>query len=516
MLRQSRWQSRWQSLWQLHRAAPRRWGSVFACAFATLAVCGVWPAHADRALAQGGPLSVAPVVETLVDSVVNIATAQNVRRSGNRPLPRVPQGSPFEDLFEDFFEGDNEQTSRKINSLGSGFVVDSDEGLIVTNNHVIEGADEITVVFRDGRRLKVDKVLGVDKKTDLALLKVTPDQKLASVPWGSSDDIRVGDWVLAIGNPFGLGGSVSLGIISAKQRDIRSGPYDDYLQTDAAINKGNSGGPLFNMQGEVIGVNTAIISPTGGSIGIGFAVPSDVAITIVDQLRRYGEVRRGWLGVNIQTVTEEIARSLKLKPEFGALVSSVTSGGPSEKAGLKPGDVIVKFNNRDVVTMRTLPRLVARTGQGQVVPVELLRDGQRVSVNIEIGLSREDEPQQAATTRPSPPDTPDPATPPPDKAPSGPSLGLKLAPVTPEAVATYKLKDGIRGVVIAEVETGSVAASRGLEVGEVIAEIGSVQVVTPEAFNAQVEAARAAARRSVLLRVIKPDGSFRFVALPMR
>ena len=229
-----------------------------------------------------GPVSVAPIAEELVDAVVNIATSQSVKGRGGVPLPKVPDGSPFEELFDDFFKKRRRggRPSRKASSLGSGFVIDGKEGLIVTNNHVIDGADEITVVFRDGRKLKVEKVLGRDKKTDLALLKVSPKRELKAVRFGSSDKLRVGDWVLAIGNPFGLGGSVSVGIISAKQRDIQSGPYDDYLQTDAAINKGNSGGPLFNMDGEVIGVNTAIISPTGGSIGIGFAVPSDVALVV--------------------------------------------------------------------------------------------------------------------------------------------------------------------------------------------------------------------------------------------
>ncbi|MEM8972385.1 MAG: trypsin-like peptidase domain-containing protein, partial [Pseudomonadota bacterium] len=280
-----------------------------------------------------GPRSVAPLAKRLSGAVVNISTAQKLKGPSGVPLPNVPDGSPFEDLFKDFFnkKGQPKRRSRKVSSLGSGFVIDGEKGLIVTNNHVIDGADEITVNFKDGNKLRVDKVLGRDPKTDLALLKVTPKSPLPSVKFGSSDKLEVGDWVLAIGNPFGLGGSVSIGIISAKQRDIQSGPYDNYLQTDAAINKGNSGGPLFNMDGDVIGVNTAIISPTGGSIGIGFAVPADIALPIIDQLMKYGETRRGWLGVNIQSITDDLAASLGVSDKKGALVSSVRKGSPADK-----------------------------------------------------------------------------------------------------------------------------------------------------------------------------------------
>ena len=253
-----------------------------------------------------------------------------------------------------------------MSSLGSGFVVDGKEGLVVTNNHVIEGADEIIVNFHDGSKLKVDKVLGRDTKTDLALLKVTPKKLLPEVHFGSSATLKVGDWVMAIGNPFGLGGSVTLGIISAKQRDINSGPYDDFLQTDAAINKGNSGGPLFNMDGDVIGVNTAIISPTGGSIGIGFAIPSDTATSVIDQLKQFGETRRGWLGVKIQSVTEDLAETLGVPENTGALVAGVTPDSPAAKAGFKSGDVILKFDGKEVTTMRGLPRIVAPDADRQI------------------------------------------------------------------------------------------------------------------------------------------------------
>src|SRR5262245_55355218 len=331
-----------------------------------------------------GPSSVAPVAEKLIDAVVNISTSQTLKGPEGVPLPKVPKGAPFEEFFEDFFnrKGGRAPSDRKVSSLGSGFVIDGKDGIVVTNNHVIDGADEIIVNFNDGSKLKVDKVLGKDTKTDLAVLKVTPKKPLPSVGFGSSNKMRVGDWVMAIGNPFGLGGSVTVGIISAKQRDSNSGPYDDYLQTDAAINKGNSGGPLFNMDGEVIGVNTAIISPTGGSIGIGFAVPSDTALVVIDQLRKWGEVRRGWLGVKIQTLTDDIAEAQGVRENTGALVAGVTPGSPAAKAGILDGDVILKFDGKDVTTMRGLPRLVALTPIGKDVDVEVLRKGQRLNLKV--------------------------------------------------------------------------------------------------------------------------------------
>ena len=346
-----------------------------------------------------GPASVAPVAEKLIEAVVNISTSQTLKGPEGVPLPKVPKGAPFEEFFEDFFnrKGGRSPSDRKVSSLGSGFVIDGKEGYIVTNNHVIDGADEITVNFHDGSKLKVDKVIGKDTKTDLALLKVTPKKPLASVPFGGSAKLRVGDWVMAIGNPFGLGGSVTVGIISAKQRDINSGPYDDYLQTDAAINKGNSGGPLFNMDGEVIGVNTAIISPTGGSIGIGFAVPSDTAMVVIDQLRQFGETRRGWLGVKVQSLTDDLAETYGVKENTGALVAGITADSPAQKAGILEGDIILKFDGKDVTTMRGLPRLVAQTPIGKDVDVEVLRKGQKRTLRVAVGrLAEEDEPTKAS------------------------------------------------------------------------------------------------------------------------
>jgi serine protease Do len=408
-----------------------------------------------------------------------------------------------------------------VSSLGSGFVVDGKEGIVVTNNHVIEGADEIIVNFNDGTKLKVDKVLGKDTKTDLALLKVSPKRPLPAVAFGSSTKMKVGDWVMAIGNPFGLGGSVTVGIISAKQRDINSGPYDDYLQTDAAINKGNSGGPLFNMDGEVIGVNTAIISPTGGSIGIGFAVPSDTATVVVDQLRQFGETRRGWLGVKIQTITEDIAEASGVKENTGALVASVTAGSPAAKAGIQDGDVILKFDGKDVSSMRGLPRLVAQTPIGKDVDVELLRKGQRMTLKVAIGrLTEENEPVKSSAKEPpkSKGKTKDRDK---DGGKSGPStrpslIGLVLAPLSEELRAKHNIGKDLKGVIVLEVDPASPAAEKGVRVGDVIVEVAQEAVASLDDIAKSVDRVKKAGRRSVLLRLEDGKGDLRFVAVPVQ
>ena len=303
------------------------------------------------------------------------------------PVPQLPEGSPFQDFFDDFFkdrQGDD-GGDRKVQSLGSGFVVDAEQGIIVTNNHVIADADEIEVNFNDGGKLKAELV-GTDTKTDIAVLKVDPKaRKLTAVKFGNSDVMRIGDWVMAIGNPFGLGGTVTVGIISARNRDINSGPYDDFIQTDAAINRGNSGGPLFNMKGEVVGINTAIISPSGGSIGIGFSIPSQLASGVVDQLRNFGETRRGWLGVRIQPVTDEIAESLGMDKAKGSLVAGVIKGGPVDNGSIQPGDVIIKFDGKDVNEMRDLPRVVAESPVGKAVDVVIVRKGVEQTVKVTLG-----------------------------------------------------------------------------------------------------------------------------------
>ncbi len=494
----------------------RRAAMVFAAA-AVLAIGVAAP------LAAKGPESVAPLAEKLQDAVVNISTSQTMKGPEGVPLPKVPKGAPFEEFFEDFFKRKGGSPSeRKVSSLGSGFVIDGKEGLIVTNHHVIEGADEIIVNFADGSKLKVEKVVGKDTKTDLALLKVTPKKPLAQVPFGQSAKLRVGDWVMAIGNPFGLGGSVTVGIISAKQRDINSGPYDDYLQTDAAINKGNSGGPLFNMEGEVIGVNTAIISPTGGSIGIGFAVPSDTVVNVVDQLRQYGEMRRGWLGVKIQTVTEELAEAYGVKENTGALVSSVTPGSPAAKAGIKDGDVILKFDGKDVSTMRGLPRMVAQTPIGKEVDVEFLRKGQRQTARVALGrlAEEEDTPKAAAKENPKGKGKRGNDNQKNNKGGNAPSvvplLGLALAPLTDDLRSKHGLAPSVKGLLVTEVDPASPAAEKGVKVGDVIVEAAQEAVSSIEDINKSFDKVRQAGRKAVLLRIEDKKGDTRFVAMPIQ
>ena len=352
------------------------------------------------------------------------------RGSGQQAVPQLPPGSPFEEFFEEFFknrrgQGGDDQTPnrspRRVNSLGSGFIVDA-AGVVITNNHVIAEADEITVILTDGTRLKAE-VVGRDTKTDLAVLRVKPPTKpLKAVKFGDSDKVRLGEWVIAIGNPFSLGGSVTAGIVSARNRDINSGPYDNYIQTDAAINRGNSGGPLFNLDGDVIGVNTAIISPSGGSIGIGFAVPSKVVQMVTAQIQQFGEIRRGWLGVKIQQVTDEIAESLNLKPARGALVAGIDDKGPAKPAGIEAGDVIVKFDGKDIKEMRDLPRIVADTPVGRDVEVIIVRKGKEEKKTVKLGRLEDDKPVKASA-KPTAPE---------EKSVVQKSLGLQLSNMTDE------------------------------------------------------------------------------------
>ena len=496
------------------RSSPRSRASAVLAAV-LLAATGFSVVSPQPALAQRGPQSVAPIAERLFDAVVNISTSQTVKGPQGVPLPKVPKGSPFEDFFDDFFNkkngGKGSSTERKVSSLGSGFVIDGKEGLVVTNNHVIEGADEIIVNFHDGSKLKVEKVIGRDSKTDLALLKVAPKKPLADVKFGSSNTLRVGDWVMAIGNPFGLGGSLTVGVISAKQRDINSGPYDDFLQTDAAINKGNSGGPLFNMDGEVIGVNTAIISPTGGSIGIGFAVPSDTATVVIDQLKQYGETRRGWLGVKIQSVTEDLAETLGVKENTGALVAGVSQGSPAAAAGLESGDVILRFDGKEVSTMRGLPRIVAQTPIGKTVDVEVLRKGEKKTFKVAVGRLAEDE-DKDKTAEPKKDKSSE------DGKPSNTPaivLGLKLAPLSDELRTKFGIDAKVKGVVVLEVDPASTAASKSIKVGDVIVEAAQDAVTAPEDVAKSVDKVRKAGRKAVLLRVEDAKGDMRFVAVPL-
>jgi serine protease Do len=455
-----------------------------------------------------GPASVADIAEPLQDTVVNISTTQTLKGDKeDAPVGPGPKGSPFEDFFNDFFDDQDRQgPPRKVSSLGSGFVIDP-SGLIVTNNHVIEGADEIIINFTNGSKLKVVKVLGHDSKTDLALLKVEPKEPLKAVTFGDSAKMRVGDWVMAIGNPFGLGGTVTVGIISATKRDINAGPYDDFLQTDAAINRGNSGGPLFNMDGEVIGVNTAIISPSGGSIGIGFAVPSNSAVQVIDQLKQFGETRRGWLGVHVQNVTDEIAESLGMKEPKGALVANVTPDSPAAASGIQPSDVILKFDGQPVDNMRSLPRAVAATPIGKAVPVELLRKGQMLDVTVTVGRL----PQDDADTE--------------DAEQTGPQgqaepereqlLGLSISPLTDELRDQFKIGKSVEGVVITSVEPNSLAAQKDVKAGDVIVEVTQEKVTDPQEVLARVEAVKKSGRKTVLFLLSDAKGGLRFVAVPV-
>src|ERR1700691_2527532 len=371
-------------------------GALIAALAAAAVALPAWSAAAR------GPDNIADVAEQVIDAVVNISTSQKVEaRLGN--MPDLPPGSPMEEFFEEFFKnrrggqgggqggpggpGDQGQMPHRITSLGSGFIIDP-SGLVVTNNHVIADADEITVILNDGTKLTA-QLVGKDTKSDLALLRVKPDKPLKAVKFGDSDKLRLGEWVVAIGNPFSLGGTVTAGIVSARNRDINSGPYDNYIQTDAAINRGNSGGPLFNLNGDVIGVNTAIISPSGGSIGIGFAVPSKTVAGVVDQLRQFGELRRGWLGVRIQQVTDEIAESLNIKPARGALIAGIDDKGPAKPAGIEPGDVIVTFDGKDIKEPKDLSRAVADTAVGTEGEIVIIRQG--VEQNLKVTLGRLDD-----------------------------------------------------------------------------------------------------------------------------
>ena len=330
------------------------------------------------------PSSFADLVEKLSPSVVSIASTTIVENNSQNQIPQFPEGSPFDEFFKDYFDRDQRRSQRPMTGLGSGFII-SDDGIIVTNNHVIEGADEITVILSDETEFTA-QLLGRDPKADIAVLKIdSEDSNLIAVEWGNSDDMRVGDWTIAIGNPLGLGGTVTAGILSAISRDIGGGPYVKFLQTDASINRGNSGGPLFNLDGKVIGINTAIVSQTGGSIGLGFAIPSNSAKKIVQQLKDFGKTKRGWLGIQIQPVTQDFAESLGLPNQKGAFVSNVNPKGPSKGAGLEPGDVILKFNDSEIIKMSDLPRVVAESDVGSTAYLEVWRKNKKINIEVILG-----------------------------------------------------------------------------------------------------------------------------------
>jgi serine protease Do len=468
------------------------------------------------ALARG-PDGIADVAEKVIDAVVNISTSQTVEAKAGGAIPQLPPGSPFEEFFDDFFKnrrgpgskgGDKngDLQPRKTNSLGSGFIVDT-SGIVVTNNHVIADADEINVILNDGTKIKAE-LIGVDKKTDLAVLKFKPVKPLTAVKFGDSDKLRLGEWVIAIGNPFSLGGTVTAGIVSARNRDISSGPYDNYIQTDAAINRGNSGGPLFNLDGEVVGVNTLIISPTGGSIGIGFAVPSKTVAGVVDQLRQFGELRRGWLGVRIQQVTDEIAESLNIKPARGALVAGVEEKGPAKPAGIEPGDVVVKFDGKDIKEPKDLSRVVADTSVGKEVDVVIIRKGAEETKKVTLGRLEDTDKvvQASAKTKDEPA----------EKPVTQKALGLDLATLNKDLRSRYKIKDSVKGVIITNVDGTSDAAEKRLSPGDVIVEVAQETVANAADIKKRVEQLKKDGKKSVLLLVSNADGELRFVALSVQ
>jgi serine protease Do len=469
------------------------------------------------ALARG-PDGIADVAEKVIDAVVNISTSQTIEAKGGGDgrgtMPQLPPGSPFEEFFDDFFKNRHggpggpkggDLQPHKTNSLGSGFIVDT-SGIVVTNNHVIADADEISIIMNDGTKFKAELV-GVDKKTDLAVLKFKPTKPLVAVKFGDSDKLRLGEWVIAIGNPFSLGGTVTAGIVSARNRDINSGPYDSYIQTDAAINRGNSGGPLFNLDGEVIGVNTLIISPSGGSIGIGFAVPSKTVAGVVDQLRQFGELRRGWLGVRIQQVTDEIAESLNIKPPRGALIAGVEDKGPAKPAGIEAGDVIVTFDGKDIKESKDLSRVVADTAVGKEVDVVIIRKG--VEQTLKVTLGRLDDGEKAA---PAAAKTQEPA----EKPVTQKALGLDLATLSKDLRSRYKIKDSVKGVIITNVDAPSDAADKRLSAGEVIVEVAQEAVSNAADVKKRIDQLKKDGKKSVLLLVSNADGELRFVALSVQ
>lgn len=463
---------------------------------------------------MAGPASVADLAEGLLDSVVNISTSQTVKDENGdektEPAPQLPEGSPFQEFFDDFFSEENQKdggsAARKMQSLGSGFVIDAEKGLVVTNNHVIADADEIEVNFTDGKKLKAE-LLGTDTKTDIALLKVDPAKhKLTAAGFGDSEKSRIGDWVMAIGNPFGLGGTVTLGIISARNRNIDAGPYDNFIQTDAAINRGNSGGPLFDMHGKVIGINTAIISPTGGSIGIGFAIPSELAVTVIQQLEEFGETRRGWLGVRIQPVTDDVAESFGMSEPKGALVAGLIANSGVENKELMAGDVILKFDGKDVENARDLPRVVAESPVGKQVEVLVLRKGKEQTVKIKLGrledYENKDKDKAAAKDG--------------DKAKEAASitvLGMSLVKLDDAQRKQYEISADVEGVVISAVTAKSAAEEKRIKAGDVIVEFAQEVVKAPADIQKKIDKLRQQGRKNALLMLAAPSGELRFVTL---
>ena len=454
---------------------------------------------ATPAPARPAPDSFADLTAKLLPSVVNISSFQTLKAPARGSIPDLPPDSPLNDLFKNFL-GPRGGAPRHATSLGSGFIIDP-SGYIVTNNHVIENGEQITVVLSDDSTLPA-KLVGRDVKTDLALLKVNPKKPLPATRFGDSDKARIGDWVIAIGDPFGIGSTVTAGIVSARNRNINAGPYDDFIQTDAPINKGNSGGPLFDMDGNVIGINSQIFSPSGGSVGIGFAIPSNLARDVVQQLRQFGVARRGWIGVRIQPVTDEIAQAFSLPSREGALIADVTKGGPAAKAGLMNGDLVTNFDGKPIADNRILPRIVANTPIGKTVNIDVLRKGHKATYRIAVEKLADDGPADK-----------------PVKAPVAPKpqskvaqLGLALGPLDPAARGRYKIAPQVQGVVVTNVDPGTAAGDKNMHPGDVIVQVQGTAVKTPDDVAKAVDAA-ARAKKPVALFLVSRGGDVTYVGL---
>ncbi len=449
------------------------------------------------AWARSAPESFADLADSLLPAVVNVSTTQTVKADS------MSGSEELDDFFNEFMNRQGrENKPRRMTSLGSGFIIDA-AGYVVTNNHVIADADEVTVLLHDDTELKAT-IIGRDEKTDLALLKVEAGHPLPYVKWGDSDQLRIGDWVMAIGNPFGLGGTVTAGIVSARGRQI-GGAYDDYIQTDASINRGNSGGPLFDMNGQVIGINTAIYSQSGGSVGIGFAIPSTLAKNVLAQIRQFGKPKRGWLGVRIQNVNDELAEGLHLPSTKGALVANVTEGGPADKAGIKQGDVVLRFDSKEVTASRSLPRIVAETAISKKVQVVVWRQGKEMTVDVTVG-ELTDEVEKAALSQPE------------EQGNTGPTegkigtLGITVGQITDAARSAFKLENSVKGVIISEVDQSGPAAEKGLQVGDVIVEIDQKAVGSPTDIERRVKEAKKNGFRVVTLLIYR-GGDFQWFAV---
>ncbi len=468
-----------------------------------LGVMAVMLLLAQAISARALPDSFADLADKISPSVVNITTSTTVTARDGGPSPIVPEGSPFEDFFREFQDrngGGGEARPRRSQALGSGFVI-SEDGYIVTNNHVIENADEIQVEFFNGDLLDAE-VVGTDPNTDIALLKVAADKPLPFVSFGDSDVARVGEWVVAMGNPLGQGFSVSAGIVSARNRAL-SGTYDDYIQTDAAINRGNSGGPLFNMNGEVIGVNTAILSPNGGSIGIGFSMASNVVKRVIAQLEEYGETRRGWLGVRIQDVTPDMAEAMGLAEAAGAMVTDVPEG-PAMEAGMEAGDVITNFDGVEVADTRGLVRQVGNAEVGKTVRVTVWRNGETETLRVTLGRRETSEaavPAAQTLENQADPQVLD-------------LMGMSLSELTPDLREQLELGQDIDGLVVTDVDEMAEAFEKGVRAGDLITDAGQQKVASIADLEAQIIVAKEAGRKSILL-LIRREGDPRFVALPL-